>query len=71
MAENKKKTLKEKFYKVFINSKFKNGSLPVGEIFIPGRLKKEILLTSYICHPQIMSNELIKPFYTYSSFKVD
>ena len=42
MAENKK-TLKEKFYKVFINSKFKNGSLPVGEIFIPGRLKKEIL----------------------------
>ena len=40
MAENKK-TLKEKFYKVFINSKFKNGSLPVGEIFIPGRLKKK------------------------------
>ena len=61
MAENKKKTLKEKFYKVFINSKFKNGSLPVGEIFIPGRLKKEILLTSYICHPQMASNELSSP----------
>ena len=56
-----KKTLKEKFYKVFINSKFKNGSLPVGEIFIPGRLKKEILLTSYICHPQMASNELSSP----------
>ena len=71
MKNKIKKTLKEKFYKVFINSKFKNGSLPVGEIFIPGRLKKEILLTSYICHPQMASNELSSLFYTYTSFKVD
>ena len=61
MTENKKKKLKEKSYKILIDSKFKNGSLPVGEILIPGRLKKEILLTSYICHPQMASNELSSP----------
>jgi aminopeptidase-like protein len=61
MSENKKKKLKENFYKIFIDSKFQNGSLPVGEIYIPGRSKKEILLTTYICHPQMASNELSGP----------
>jgi len=61
MAEKKKKKMREKTYEVLIDSKFKNGVLPIGEIFIPGRLKKEILLTSYICHPQMASNELSSP----------
>ena len=61
MPENKKKKLNESFYKVFINSNFKKGSLPIGEIYIPGKSKKEILLSSYICHPQMASNELSGP----------
>ena len=43
------------------NSKFENGYLQIGEIYLPGRLKKEILLSSYICHPQMASNELSSP----------
>ena len=61
MPENNKKKLRENFYKIFINSKFYNGILPVGEIYLPGQSKKEILLTTYICHPQMASNELSSP----------
>ena len=61
MPKNKKDKLKERFYKVLIDSKFNNGKLQVGEIFIKGKSKKEILLTSYICHPQMASNELSSP----------
>jgi len=61
MPKNKKDKLNEKFYKVFIDSKFKNGKLQIGEIFIKGKSNKEILLTTYICHPQMASNELSSP----------
>ena len=45
------KKLKEKKYKVYINSKFTNGNLVIGEKLIKGKSKKEILFSSYLCHP--------------------
>ena len=41
MPKNKKDKLKERFYKVLIDSKFNNGKLQVGEIFIKGKSKKK------------------------------
>ena len=35
--------------------------MQIGEIFIKGQSNKEILLTTYICHPQMASNELSSP----------
>ena len=61
MSEIQKKKIKKGNYQVFINSKLKDGNLNVGEIYIPGRLKKEILLTTYICHPQMLNNEISGP----------
>ena len=61
MSYNAKKKLNKKFYKVFINSNLKKGSLSYGEIFIKGKLKKEIFFSTYICHPSMANNELSGP----------
>lgn len=39
-------------YFVSIDSEFKDGSLVAGELVIEGQTKKEVILTSYICHPR-------------------
>ena len=52
-------------FKVKIDSNFnKKGSLTYGEILIPGKSKKEILISTYICHPQMANNELSGPLVT-------
>ena len=53
-----KKLNKNKSYKVNIDSSFKKGNMHYGEFFLKGKSKKEILITSYICHPSMANNEL-------------
>jgi aminopeptidase-like protein len=45
-------------FEVFIDSKFKNGSLTIGELLIEGRSKKEYLISCYICHPSMANDSL-------------
>ena len=53
---------KFKSYKVYIESSFnKKGSLSIGEILIKGKSKKEIILSTNICHPSLVNNELCAP----------
>ncbi len=63
IEHSKRKLLsKKKKYHIFIDSKFKRrGSLSIGEIFIKGKSKKEILLSTNICHPSMVNNELCAP----------
>jgi aminopeptidase-like protein len=56
-----RKSLKPGNYKVVIDSKFIKGSMSIGEIFIPGKVKTEIMFTTYICHPMMANNELSGP----------
>ena len=41
-----------------INSKFKKGKLNIGELLIKGKSEKEILISTYICHPSLANDNL-------------
>ncbi len=58
----KKKYSRNSIFKAKIVSSFKkNGSMNYGECFLKGKSKKEILITTYICHPSMANNELSGP----------
>lgn len=45
-------------YEVVIDTTLENGSMTVGEAVVKGTSDKEILFTSYSCHPSMANNEL-------------
>lgn len=57
LTHNEKKKLKPGKYKVIIDSSHKKGSMSYGEFIKKGKHKKEILLSTYICHPTMANNE--------------
>ena len=55
------KKQKDGKFSVLIDSDIKSGSLTYGECIIPGKSKKEIIISCYICHPS-MANDCISGF---------
>lgn len=51
-------TLKDCNYKVVIDSNHFEGQLDYGELIIKGEIDKEVLISTYICHPSMANNEL-------------
>jgi len=56
-----KKLDKNSRYRVVIDSSLESGCLNYGEVIIPGVSEKEIMFSTYICHPQMCNNELSGP----------
>ncbi len=56
-----KKLNKQAKYKVKIDTNFKKGNLIYSDNLIPGKSKKEILIYTYLCHPQMANHELSGP----------
>jgi aminopeptidase-like protein len=67
---NKFKKLKKGNYKVFIDSSLKNGNLIYSDSIIPGKSKKQILLSTYLCHPQMANHELGGPIVLSLLYKI-
>ena len=64
LSEKDRGKLKRGKYKVLIDSELKKGSLTYGELIIPGKSKKEVFLSTYVCHPSMANNELSGPAVT-------
>jgi aminopeptidase-like protein len=61
MSYNNYKKLSDEKYLVNIKTFKKLGKMHYGDLFIKGKSKKEIIFSTYICHPQMANNELSGP----------
>jgi len=74
MTHNQFQSLDENdIYEVLIDSKLDDfGSMTIGEAIIQGKSQKEVLISTYICHPSMANNELSGPLvsaFIYSKLK--
>ncbi len=51
-------TLKEGEYEVCIDASLEDGSLTFGELYLPGEVEDEVLVSTHICHPALANDNL-------------
>lgn len=64
MSKKQRDSLKPGTYHMVIDSRHFDGELNYGEILLPGASEKEVLLSTYICHPSMANNEVSGPVLT-------
>ena len=61
LTHDQRQRLKTGKYHVVINSTLASGELNYGELLITGQEEREVLLSTYVCHPSMANNELSGP----------
>ena len=61
MSKKQRDSLQPGTYHMVIDSRHFDGVLNYGELFLPGASEKEVLLSTYICHPSMANNEVSGP----------
>jgi aminopeptidase-like protein/aminoglycoside N3'-acetyltransferase len=57
-SQVQRETLTDERYRVVIRSAFSYGTLKVGEIVVPGRTERTIVLAAHLCHPTMVNDDL-------------
>lgn len=61
LTQNQRNMLGAGPFTIHIDADLTQGSLTYGELVIEGESKKEVLLSTYVCHPSMANNELSGP----------
>ncbi len=64
LTHNQLASLDDGEYEVCIDSALKPGALRLGEAVLPGTEDREVLFSTYCCHPSMANNELSGPILT-------
>ncbi|MCW5679414.1 MAG: DUF4910 domain-containing protein [Xanthobacteraceae bacterium] len=64
LSENRRKQLKPGRYRAVIDSDLKPGVMNYADLILPGTSEREVLLSTYVCHPSMANNELSGPVVT-------
>jgi aminopeptidase-like protein len=64
LTHEQREKLAEGNYRVRILSTLEPGVLNYGELILPGETEREVLLSTYVCHPSMANNELSGPVVT-------